>query len=118
MRNPKSFLPLNPREFLVLYVLVDQERYGYGIMRAVDEETDGDVRLDPANLYRILKRLMRDGLVASAGSRATSQTGSERRRFYEITQLGRAVVAEETSRLARLTESAKAKRLMARRGGS
>ncbi len=111
--NPKSFLPLNPREFLVLYVLVDNPRYGYGIVRAVDEQSDGDVRLDPANLYRIIKRLMRDGLVGGAGTAQSNE--NERRRFYEITDLGRSVLAAEASRLDRLMAGARSKNLIARR---
>lgn len=115
MKNPKTFLPLNPREFLVLYVLVDHQLYGYGIVRAVDDESDGDVRLDPANLYRILKRLIRDGLVGCVGPRAKQDKPGEKRRFYKITELGRAVLTEEATRLERLTAGAKAKNLIPRR---
>ena len=115
MQDPKTFLPLNPREFLVLLALSDTRRYGYEIVRAVEEESGGDVRLDPANLYRILKRLIRDGLVRDAGTRATKDLPNERRRFYEITELGRGVLSEELKRLDRLIAGAKVRNLIPRK---
>lgn len=108
-----TFLPLNPREYLVLLSLVDDARYGYGIVHAVDDQSGGDVQLDPANLYRILKRLIRDGLVRDAGYGSAGEDGKERRRYYRLTELGRDVVAAEAHRLARLTSIARDKQLLA-----
>jgi DNA-binding PadR family transcriptional regulator len=113
--NATRFLPLNPREFLVLLSLVDEEQYGYGIVRTVEEQSEGAVLLDPANLYRILKRLMRDGLVDDVDTREAEETDNERRRYYRLTRLGREVVAAEARRLEGLTKVARAKKLLAGR---
>jgi DNA-binding PadR family transcriptional regulator len=111
--EPESLIPLNPRDFLILFSLAAAgEQHGYGIVKAVERQSDGAVRLDPANLYRSIKRLTRDGLVVEAGRRAAPDTDNERRRFYAITDFGRQVVALEASRLARLADAARAGRLI------
>lgn len=111
--EPEELLPLNPRDFLILFCLASSgEQHGYGIVKAVERQSDGTVRLDPANLYRSIKRLMRDGLVVEADRRITPDTESERRRYYTTTGLGRRVVALEAARLARLADAARAGRLI------
>ena len=114
VKDPASFLPLNPREFLVLFALVDRDRYGYGIVKWVNEESAGDVRLDPANLYRILKRLIRDGLVTQVDQTSPPESDNDRRRFYAITKLGAEVVAAEAARLDRLASAARKRNLIPR----
>lgn len=114
MAQAASFLPLNPREYLVLLSLVDEAQYGYGIVHTVADQSHGSVRLDPANLYRILKRLIRDGLVRRAGERDHADSDGERRRYYQLTDLGQEVVTAEAHRLERLTTVARDKQLLAR----
>jgi PadR family transcriptional regulator PadR len=89
-------LPLNPRELLVLASLIDGPLHGYGIIKAVEERSDSDVLLDPANLYRVLRRMR------SAGWIAETATRDERRKTYSLTRTGRQVVAAEVGRLERL----------------
>lgn len=104
--DPAAFLPLAPRDLLILLALADEDRHGYGIVKRVEEESDGSVLLDPANLYRALKRLLRDGLVSER--EADPEGGrDDRRRVYAVTALGRQVVAREAERLDRVTEAAR-----------
>jgi DNA-binding PadR family transcriptional regulator len=77
------------------------------MIQLVEERTSGTVRLDPANLYRALKRLIKEGLVQEAGRRSAPDARDERRRYYAITELGRLVVAEEAGRQAELLEIAR-----------
>ena len=93
------FLPMNPVEFLVLTILVDGEQYGYGIVQAMGERTGGKVKPRPGNLYRVLDRLMKRGLLTEAGRRAVPDAKNERRRYYEITDLGRRVATAEAALL-------------------
>jgi DNA-binding PadR family transcriptional regulator len=111
-------LPLNPRDYLILLTLVPGERHGYGMIQMVEEETAGGVKLDPANLYRALKRLIKVGLVQEAGRRPAPDAQDERRRYYAITETGRRVVAEEAMRQAELLEFARNHDLLADTGGS
>jgi len=98
--------PLAPRDFLILMALTDGRSHGYAILQRVAEETDAAVSMDPANLYRSLRRLSRDGLVHEHGPDA------QRRRHYQLTEMGRSTLAAEASRLERLVDSARAKRLL------
>lgn len=107
VRDPIDLLPLNPRDYLILFALVEGELHGYGLVKAVEQESGGDVTMDPANLYRSLKRLTRDGLVTES-----EEADVERRRYYRLTDFGRRVVAAEAARLTRLARSAEAKRLV------
>lgn len=109
--NTSDYLPLSPRDFLILLVLVEGPLHGWGILKAVEDRVGDEVLLDPANLYRSMKRLKRDGIVNEAASDDASATPDQRRDF-ELTKLGRAVVGAEAVRLARLTEVAQAARLV------
>lgn len=105
----ETHLPLRPVDFLVLLVLVDGERHGYGIVRDIEERSGGQVRLLPGNLYAMLRRLMKAGLLAEADRRPADD---ERRRYYRITKLGRAAAAAEARRMKTLVDAAAARGLL------
>jgi DNA-binding PadR family transcriptional regulator len=110
--DAQSMIPLNPRDYLVLFSLAAEDRHGYGIVKDIEQESAGRVRVDPANLYRSIKRMIASGLVEEADEREPAAAGDERRRYYSITPFGREVVRLEASRLARLTDAARARRLL------
>jgi len=112
MKDAASLIPLNPREYLILFSLVAEDRHGYGIVKEVESGSRGGVRLDPANLYRVLKRMMAAGLVDEADAPDPGDSVSERRKYYRITSLGREVVQLEARRLAQLTAAARAMDLL------
>jgi DNA-binding PadR family transcriptional regulator len=76
----ESFLPLNPNDYLILFSLTDQERHGYGLVKHIGEVSGGTVTLDPANLHRTLKRMVKQGLIIDAQVKATGETRSPRPR--------------------------------------
>jgi len=98
--DPRNFLPLKPVDMELLLALADQDRHGYGLVQAIAGHTDGLVVLDPGNLYRVVKRLLADGLIAE--SDRVAQDDAERRKYYRITPLGGRVLAMELERLRRL----------------
>lgn len=100
--DPRAFLPLKPVDLQLLLALGEQELHGYGLVQAIAERTDGLVSLDPGNLYRVIKRLLADRLVAESATRQAADLGEERRRYYRITPLGGRVVALEVRRLQAL----------------
>ena len=104
-RSPRSYLPLKPVDLQLLLSLAESERHGYGLVQAIAERTDGLVALEPGNLYRVIKRLLADGLVAEAERRAVAELDDERRRYYRITPLGGRVLAAEIARLQALVTS-------------
>ena len=87
--------PLSHRDFLILFALLDGERHGYVLMKDVEEQSEGVVRIDPANLYRSVRRMLDRGLIEESDRRPAPEADDERRRYYRITDSGRNAVAEE-----------------------
>jgi len=106
-----ELLPLQPRDYLILLGLADGEMHGHGILKVMEEHSGG-VLFDPANLYRSLRKLERDGLVAEVEEPPPSEDARPRR-YYRLTGLGTAVLGAESTRLARLTDAARARDLVA-----
>jgi DNA-binding PadR family transcriptional regulator len=102
MSDPRRFLPLKPVDLVLLLALLDEERHGYALAREIESRTDGLVRLEPGNLYRVIRRLEDDGLIAESGRRPAADRDDERRRYYRITPLGAEVAAHEARRLRAL----------------
>jgi DNA-binding PadR family transcriptional regulator len=103
--NPRQFLPLKPVDFQLLLALAEGDRHGYALVQAIAERTDGIVTLEPGNLYRVIKRLLADGLVVETERRVVPELDDERRRYYRLTALGGRVLAEEVRRLEALVSS-------------
>ncbi len=103
--------PLKPADFHILMVLLERERHGYGIMKAVREQSNGKVVLGLGSLYRLINRMMKDGLIEEspgAGDR------HDRRKNYRITDAGRRAAREEALRLAEVLRVAQAHDLLKR----
>lgn len=96
---------MKPADFHILLALANGPRHGYGIMKEVESESGGGVRLEIGSLYRLLGRLLEDGLIEDSD-------GDERRRYYRITRLGRRVLKTEAGRLAGLVDLIRARRLL------
>jgi len=103
-----DFLPLKPDAFYVLLVLLHGERHGYAIMREAAERSDRRVMLQAGALYRLLARLLEDGLVVESQRRPAADADDQRRRYYRVTPLGRRVMAAEAERMAALAAAARA----------
>lgn len=95
-------LPLNPRVFAILVVLLEAPAHGYRIKQAVEERSDGAVTLDPGSLYRTIAKLLDDGVVEEVSAPAETGENDPRRRYYGVTAFGRALAAAEASRLRHL----------------
>jgi len=96
--------------FHILLSLAREDLHGLGIAQAIDETTEGALRLGPGTLYRSLKEMVRDGLIIE--TEAPEGGADPRRRFYRITELGREAVQADASRLARVVEVARAAQVL------
>lgn len=110
--NPQHYLPLTPAVFHILLALADGEKHGYAIMREVEKSTGGRVSMGPGTLYGAIKRLLKTGLIAETAERPDPALDDSRRRYYELTALGREVLAAETERLALMVNNARAKNVL------
>lgn len=105
MTDNKSLnLPLAPRDLMILAVLADGPNHGYGLIKEVEVRSDATVRLDPANLYRVLRRMRAARWIEEAQD--TPESG-DRRRTYTITGLGQAILNAEVTRLEQLLQRAR-----------
>ena len=107
--DPSSFLPLTPAMFQVLVALADGEKHGYAILKEVARRTDGKVRLRAATLYSVLGRFVDDGLIRESDARPDPALDDERRRYYQLTERGRAVAVAEARRMAETLAQARVK---------
>ena len=95
------YLPLTPVVLEIAMALAGGERHGYDIMQEVERRTDGRIVLHPGTLYRALARLLDQGLIDELEERRDiDRDHDERRRYYRLTPLGRAVARAEVERLA------------------
>ncbi len=104
-----ALLPLKPQDYHILFVLLDGECHGYRMVKEIERQTSGQIRMEAGNLYRSIRRLMKQGLVAESGRRPAAESDDERRRYYRITDFGKKVFAAETSRMRSVVEAAEAR---------
>src|SRR5262245_1460006 len=91
----------------ILVALGPGERHGYAIMREVDTLSNGGTRLAPGTLYTNIKRLSAAGLIEEADERPDPELDDERRRYYRLTESGRAAIASEIGRMEALVAHAR-----------
>jgi DNA-binding PadR family transcriptional regulator len=105
-RKPAPESPLKPTVFLLLLALAERERHGYDLVRAVEARTPG-IRVEPANLYRTLRTMERDGLVEESERRPDPALDDARRRYFRITAKGARLARSEAARLEKLIRFAR-----------
>lgn len=73
---------------IILKALLDEDRYGYDILREIEVKSGGQYKLKQPTLYSCLKRLEKQGLISSYWG-DESDTEGGRRRYYALTEAGR-----------------------------
>ncbi|MEV4339723.1 PadR family transcriptional regulator [Streptomyces sp. NPDC049590] len=101
--------------FFALTALADRPRHGYGILREVEELSDGEVRLRVGTLYGVLDRLTADGLIVL--DREEVRQG-RLRRYYRLTEEGVSALDAEAERMAAGAGAAKRRIAEGRRADS
>jgi DNA-binding PadR family transcriptional regulator len=110
--DPEKMLPLTSAVFHILLVLADGAKHGYGIMKAIDAITDGQIQMGPGTLYGSIKRMLADGLIEESDERPDPDLDDERRRYYRLTPFGQQVLRAEVERLTQLIGFAESTRLL------
>lgn len=90
--------PLTPAVLHILLALATEERHGYGIMKQVESDSQGKVRMGPGTLYGSLGRMLEAGLIRESEKRVDLKMDDERRIYYGISALGRTTLAAELQR--------------------
>ena len=87
---------------LVLAILDEAESYGYAILKRVRELSGGELEWTDGMVYPLLHRLRRFGYVTTEWR--TPPEG-RRRRYYMITDEGRAALAEQQRQWVTVTRA-------------
>lgn len=105
--------PLTPLSYHILLALADDERHGYGILKEIEERSEGAANPSTGALYLALQRLEEEGAIALSSSRP-GPDDDQRRKYYRLTDLGRELASAESHRLEALVRTARAKALLPR----
>ena len=111
VQKDKSHTPLTPAVLHILLALSTQERHGYGIMKEVESDSEGKVKMGPGTLYGSIGRMIDAGLIRESDKRVDPDIDDERRIYYKITALGQATLAAELERYREVMAVAKQKQL-------
>ena len=103
--------PLTPAVLHILLALSSEERHGYGIMKQVESESQGKVKMGPGTLYGSLGRMMEAGLIRESDKKVDPEMDDERRIYYAITGLGKGALAAELERYREVVAVARRKQL-------
>jgi DNA-binding PadR family transcriptional regulator len=103
--------PLTPAVFHILLALADGDKHGYAIMKDVEAQTAGHLKLGAGTLYGTIKRLLAAGLIAEVDERPDPELDDERRRYYRLTASGRQLARQENQRLTQAVKAARLKQL-------
>ena len=76
---------------ILLRFLCEGDSYGYEINRQIVRLTDGQYGLNEATLYTAFKRLEKNGYITSYWG---DENSGARRRYYTVTETGRAAYEE------------------------
>jgi DNA-binding PadR family transcriptional regulator len=99
--------PLTPAVFHILLALADGPLHGYGIMQAVEANSEGHPPMGPGTIYGSLQRMEDAGLV-----RELTTSREDRRRVFGLQPAGRRALEAEAHRLTKLAALVRAKRLI------
>lgn len=87
---------------LVLHLMREEPVYGNRIMKGIEEMTDGVLSVNPNTIYPLLRSLEERGLIEGAWEHPDKRT----RRFYSITEEGRAELERLRGGLETILDSA------------
>lgn len=92
-----NFIPMSETAYYILLSLL-KERHGYGIMQQVSEITGNRISLGAGTIYGTLGKLEKNRLIVTTRE-------EDKRKYYIITEAGKAVLKQEISRLKELYEN-------------
>ena len=110
---PKRKLdPLPAAAFQIMLALSDGDLHGYAIMREVEEQTGGRLRLGPGTLYGSIQALLEGKLIEEVDRLGETEERRERRRYYRLTVAGRKVTRSEAEKMADVLRVARARKIL------
>ncbi len=96
----QKFSPLTEASFFILLAL-NEPNHGYGIIKYVEEKTDGRLKLAPGTLYGVITTFLRNKLIS-----LEKIEGPKKKKTYRTTELGFTLLNHEVSRLKEMVDIA------------
>jgi PadR family transcriptional regulator PadR len=90
---------MNLLDYHVLLALSSGPMHGYAIKDAVAEDSGGTQSPLAGTLYRVIARLMTEGLVRETSAGGGVVHPGHARRYYALTAVGRRVLGEQARQL-------------------
>ena len=90
----KVYVPMTETAFFILLCL-QKPNHGYGVVQMVEKMTDGAVKLTPGTMYGSLSKMEKDNVIKFVRE-------EDKRKIYQITDLGLEVLQTELRRIERL----------------
>ena len=90
----KVYVPMTETAFFILLCL-QKPNHGYGIVQKVEKMTNGAIRLTPGTMYGSLSKMEKDKVIRFVCE-------EDKRKIYQITDLGLEVLKLELKRIERL----------------
>jgi DNA-binding PadR family transcriptional regulator len=90
----KVYVPMTETAFFILLCL-RQPNHGYGIVQTVERMTEGGIKLTPGTMYGSLSKIEKDGVIRFVRE-------EDKRKIYQITDLGSDLLQLELKRIERL----------------
>jgi DNA-binding PadR family transcriptional regulator len=96
----------------IMLALAEGVRHGYAIKQAVENRTDGAIRLGPGTLYEAIQRLEEGGLIEETAAPSTEPANGQeaQRRYYRLTDRGWASLRKDLKALGQLVDIGRANR--------
>ena len=111
MSKTKQFanhnVSLTPQIFYILLSLATTSRHGYEIMKTVEKDSGGKIKLGPGTLYGAIKRMLEEKLIVEVHS------DHSRRKYYKLTKIGLSIFSSELQRYKNAVELAEKRDLFA-----
>ena len=98
-RIRRIYAPMTESGFYILFCL-QEPQHGYGISQQVKRLTGGAVTIGAGTMYGTLSKMEQDGLIRF-------HSEEDKRKLYQITELGREVLEVELMRIERLYRNSK-----------
>lgn len=98
-RIKRVYVPMTETGFYILFCLQNPQ-HGYGISRKVKDMTENEVIISPGTMYGTLAKMEKDGLIVFCRE-------EEKRKLYQITDLGKEILNIEIKRIARLYKNSR-----------
>lgn len=90
--NLNKYLPLTETTFYIMLALTEPS-HGYATMQKVEELSNGKVRIAAGTMYGAIENLTKQKLIEAV------ETEDKRRKVYQLSETGRAVLRLEVERL-------------------